>query len=189
MRYKLRKGQQLRPHGGHHYKTNGIKFEGETMEEVRKKISDYRISNMIPVGYPEREILEYYADKFPWMVDPIDVPEYVPKNFYYSQWRDWIHGLWKSPRTRFLTPTEAQLRWSVCLNCKHNIKLSVDGTQEGVETLRRAFLLRRGQNTSPKLGFCSLHLHDNSAASFLEAPIELSGKKKDSVNPPDCWCV
>ena len=70
MKYELRKHQQLRPlEGGHHFHCYGLKFTGETLGEVVGKVSSYRLNNLIPMGRPEQEVLAYYADKFPWMVD------------------------------------------------------------------------------------------------------------------------
>lgn len=187
MKFRIRHGQQLRPHGGHHFYAHGIKFEGETHLHVYEKLREYRLNNMIPVGNVEQEVLAYYYEKFPWMVDAISSEEPVPKNDYYARWRGWIHRMWKTPLNRAVTKKEAATRWAVCQGCPHNIKLSVDGSKEGSETLRRAFLLRRGHDIPPFLGFCSLHSFDLSVASFLEAPAEVSGKLKDTANYPGCW--
>lgn len=187
MKYRPRPGQQLRPHGGHHYFAHGIKFEGETHTEVVDKVSDYRLNNTIPIGNVEQEVLAYYADKFPWMVDAMEESDPAPKNDYYAKWRAWIQRQWKNPLNRSITPKEAALRWAICERCPHNIKLAVDSSPEGSEMLRRAFLLRRGANISKKLGFCSLHQFDIGVASFLEAPASVSGKLKDTANYEGCW--
>lgn len=187
MRYQIRKGQQRLPLGGHHYNAHGIKFTGENHIEVYEKIIDYRLNNMIPVGDPEQEVLAYYYDNFPWMVDPDPDAVAKRKSEHYLNWRSWVHRMWKNPLNRAVTNKEASIRWDVCKSCPHNLKLSVDNSPEGSETLRRAFLLRRGQAVPSHIGFCSLHSMDISVASFLEAPAAVSGKMKDAANHPGCW--
>lgn len=189
MKYCIRKGQQLRPHGGHHYHAHGIKFEGDNHKDVYEKLTTYRLNNTIPIGDPEQEVLSYYAREFPWMVDEVEALPSIKKNDYYARWRAFVQNTWKHPLTRTITAKEASSRWDVCAKCPYNVKLSVGSSQEGQELLRRTFLLRRGQEVPAKLGFCSLHSFDIGVASLLETPVEVSGKMKDAANAPDCWVV
>ncbi len=186
---KLRKDQQLRPLGGHHFIEGRLRIEGETLDEVIRKLTDYRVNNSVPVGNPEQEILVYYLGKYPYMVDiDYEAVDSFTQGYYEQKWLEWIRRHWKRPASKQITPKEAESRWNVCLNCPHNIKLSVS-TQEDKESERKSFLLRRGQTTPEKLGFCSLHLWDTRASVFLEAPAEVSGKLKDAANYPGCWCA
>lgn len=188
MKYVIRRGQQMLPKGGHHFDAHGRTFKGEDHEEVIEQLKTYRINNMIPVGNPEQEVLASYASHSPWMVTAVDEsPAKIGK--HYSNWRDWVHSMWKNALHRIVTRKEASIRWEICCACKHNLKLEVSKSDEGAETLRRVFLLRRGQDVPKELGFCSLHLWDNSIACFLEDPLKASRKSKDSADQPKCWVL
>lgn len=187
MKYRLRPGQQRIPLGGHHFNCHGMKFSGETHVEVYEKLLDYRLNNTIPIGDPEQEVLAYYAVESPWMVDAMPDEPARKKSEYYLHWRAWVQKLWKHPITRAVSPKEAAMRWPICEKCPHNIKLAVDASPEGAETLRRTFLMRRGHPVPNKIGFCSLHSFDIGVASFLEAPASVSGKLKDTAKYEDCW--
>lgn len=187
--WKLRPGQQMRPIGGHHFTEDGVRFEGDTLDEIVTKLSDYRVNNLAPIGQPRQEILSYYAKNWPFMVDEdfgAEPPE--PPGYRMEKWTAFIRKLWGKPGMKQITPKEASLRWEVCLKCPHNVPVSPT-TQEEKEMERKAFMLRKGQTVPAKLGFCSLHLWDISSASFIETPVALSGKPKEAASYPGCWGV
>lgn len=188
MRYKLREQQQLRPLGGHHFIENKIKMDGDTLKEVVRKVTDYRVNNNQPIGDPEQQILQYYARRWPFMVDPDDsIPE-DHSNYLTDKWVSWIRSQWKAPQGKIVTTQEAQQRWEVCLKCPYNVPIRIV-TAEHVDMKRKAFLLKRGQDTPVGLGFCSRHLQDLSVSVFLETPVESSAAPKDGANPTNCWVV
>lgn len=185
--WKLRPGQQLRPIGGHHFIEDGVKFEGDTPEEVVTKLSDYRLNNGAPIGQPMQELLSYYAKNWPFMVDE-DYGAEPPQtpSLRLTKWVEWVRSMWGKPSLKQITPKEAVTRWEVCLICPANVQLD-PSTPEQMETKRKAFMLRRGQDVPAKLGFCSCHRWDLPSAVFIEAPVVVSGKLKDAVQPPNCW--
>ena len=186
MRLTLRK-TLVRPVGGHHFIENRVMMRGETLEELVGKITDYRLNNSISIGEPEQEVLQFYTKNWPYMVDEEeDSKPLPPPDKYKVQWIDWVRRQWGKTPSKAATVKEAEIRWKVCLDCPYNLPLE-SLTREEEEIMRKAFMLRRGHETPKKLGFCALHLWDNSSAVFIEAPSGVSGMKKDTVRYPKCW--
>ena len=187
MKWKIRESQQLRPFGGHHLVAHGIRFEGNTPVEVVKKVTDYRVHNSIPVGEPMKELLDYYAAKWPFMVDEdYDTKPEPPPNTTKEKWMGWVRQQWKFPRGKYIANKEAEARWKVCLTCPFNKPIETQ-SQEEREIARKSFLMSRGVTMPARLGFCSLHLADIRTMVVLEAPSVVSDKPKDAANHPGCW--
>jgi hypothetical protein len=184
---KLNKDQQRQPIGGHHFNDNGFMIRGESFDEVVAKIKEYRLNNALPVGKPDMEVLQYYSDKYPFMVHNDDgTPPPKGPSKSYADWREWVWGLWRKPELRHVTGKEAAERWVECSMCPYNIPINTDG-MEAKEIAKKAFLLRRGESVPKFIGFCACHRFDIGVASFLEAPGKRSGKKEDSETHPGCW--
>lgn len=177
----------MQPIGGHHFREDGVLFEGDTLDEVLTKLSDYRVNNSAPLGDPEQEILAYYAKNWPFMVDEDeDAKPPEPVGWMNAAWVSYLRKMWTRPATKQITPKEASTRWEVCLKCPHNRQISLT-TQEEKEMERKSFMLRKGQNVPDKIGFCALHRWDTKSSVFIEAPAAVSGKLKDATNYPGCW--
>lgn len=162
-------------------------IKGDTFNEVRDKLSDYRLNNNRPIGNPGQDILKYYAVNFPWMVkeDDIEIPE-EPEN--YSKWRSWIQKTWVRPPKKMLTIKEASIRSDICKSCPHNKPIQTGNKPSEFEQLtKKSFLLRRGVKISSDLGYCDLHHFDLGVALFIETPKDHSEKKKDTPGHPSCW--
>lgn len=187
MKIKLRVHQHMRPIGGHHYVAHQIRFEGDTLDEVAQKVSDYRLNNSIAIGDPKDEILRYYLASYPFMVDIDEAPDRVNTlDEIKRAWVEWVRSRWSHPQGKTVTPKEAAIRWQVCLGCPHNRPFEA-ATPEEMEMDRKAFLMRKGHGVPAKLGFCSLHKWVTPIAVFSEAPAAASGKLKETANYPGCW--
>lgn len=186
MRLRLNKDQQRQPIGGHHFSENGQTFKDDTFGGVVKKLTGYRLTNGMPMGEPEQDVLLFYAQKWPFMVQE-DYADPPPMNSdTITWWMAWIRKQWGKSRGRTITSKEAAIRWETCLKCPHNIKIE-PSSPEQKEMARKSFLLRAGQDVPKDLGFCALHRHDTSVAVFTEAPVQSSEKPKDLANYPGCW--
>lgn len=184
---KLREHQQLRPIGGHHFIAHSIRFEGDTLVEVVRKVTDYRINNLKPVGNPKQEVLMYYLRNWPFMVDEDEgaaPPDPVQEET--EAWVNWVRRQWLKPAPKTITPKEAAIRSDICIRCPFNKPIEAI-TEEQTDLKRKAFLLRKGNAVPAKLGFCSLHRWDTPSAIFLEVPASASGKLKDTPSHPGCW--
>ncbi len=185
--YKLRKDQMRLPYGGHHYHEHGLTLKGDSFDEVKQKLSDYRLNNNRPIGDPEQDILRYYWVNFPWMVreDDVEAPQ-EPEEF--AGWRRWIQKTWVKPPNKTLTTKEASFRWDVCKGCPHNKPIEEGLKSAEFEQLtRKAFMLRRGAKIPTELGYCCLHRFDLGVATFIETPKDHSELPSDTPNYPSCW--
>ena len=186
--FKLNPHQQRLPIGGHHFTENGHTMRGETFAEVEDKLTDYRLNNHIPLGYPGQEILVYYAENWPYMVqyDPKAKPPEMESS--YLEYRKWLNKIWKNPPVKSASVREAQDRWDICKTCPHNKLIEDESGKEFDELEKKAFLLRRGQYTPDWLGVCACHMSaDLSVASFIEKPADYVEKRKDLTKPGNCW--
>ncbi len=142
---------------------------------------------MIPVGDPDREILTYYLDKFPYMVELSETDYPADPEPLYTKYRQWIQVVWSNPPRKMLTTKEASMRWDICKTCPFNVKKDWPSSKESEELSRRSFMLRLGIDVPKEIGFCSLHNADLSVLSFVDSPEKFSGKKKESEKPEPCW--
>lgn len=188
MKHRLRIKQQRLPIGGHHFPEKGALIKGETFNEVVDLLTNFRLFNGRPVGRPRQEVIDYYAVKFPWMVEieTEEKPE-VPLDPDYIAWRDWISSVWGKPSGRILSKKESSMRLEVCRDCPHNVGKSWDDSEESIEFNRKALMLRRGNYVDENFVFCDLHKVDLGVSSFLESPMLVSRKAKDEQDYPACW--
>lgn len=184
----LNPSQQRQPIGGHHFpESKGPVIRGDTMAQVVKKLEEFRVINGIPLGHPEKEVLEYYAKSFPYMVIEGDDKAEAPKSEQSNRFAHWIRTVWKNPPKKFLPEKEAERRWNICKTCPFNTKLSTDKDPESLELSRRQFILSRGMNVPKEVGFCSLHRFPIGVVCYLESPKGFSAKKTEDSDEPRCW--
>ncbi len=186
---KINKDQMRLPFGGHHYVEDGRTLKGDTFDEVKAQLSDYRLYNNRPIGNPGQDILKYYQVNFPWMVreDDLEVPE---ESEQFIDWRAWVQKTWKTPPKKLLTSKEASFRWDVCKTCPFNKPIESGYRQSEFDQItRKTFMLRRGAKIPKELGYCSLHRFDLSVATFIETPRDHSEKSLNDPNYPSCWVV
>lgn len=184
---KINKDQMRLPFGGHHFYEDGLMMKGDTFDEVKEKLTDFRLNNNRPLGNPGQDILLYYAVNFPWVVkeDENEIPE---ESQSFLDWRAWIQKTWNRPPKKTIVTKEAEMRWVICMACPHNVPTSNGNRKIEVDQLKRkAFILRRGVKIPSDLGFCSLHRFDLGVATFIETPKDHSEQQKDTPNYPSCW--
>ena len=185
---KLKENSKKSPPGGHHYVEHRVTFKGESWTEVVKKVTDFRLHNNIPQGNPSQEVLNFYADNWPWLVkEDESAPEPEPAPSQYDLWRDWIYRTWKNPPKKLVTPTEAKARWAICSTCPMNEQFKFSESSESAELTRRTFLLRRGIESSEALAFCSCHKADLASFSFFDNAKEYSRMHHPIEKPDRCW--
>lgn len=185
--HRLKQSQQRQPTGGHHIFTNNIMFKGESAPDVAEKVAEYRLINSIPEGDPEAEIVEYYAKKFPWMVEKhMDWTAPPPKNQRYEWWSKWIRRTWRSPPPDFAATQTASERQEVCKTCPFMKSKSWKETSESMELEKRAYLLRRSGKISEEIGICGLHKADIGVLSYSINPAKLC-EEPTKAPPEKCW--
>ncbi len=163
-------------------------FRGESFDEVKDKLTKFRLNNGLHAGNPEQEILLHYAKNWPYMVkeDREATTDHLDEKFV--QWRDWVGKTWRNPVKKVVTNKEAANRWEVCQKCPMNTKRDWAETDESVELARRVFIMKAGRDTPSDLGFCSCHKADLSVLPFMDKPKEYSSRKEGEL-PPACWVL
>lgn len=188
MKHRLKLNMKREPFGGHHFRENGATLKGDNFNDVVDLLTNFRLINGRPIGNPTQEVINYYAEKFPWMVEyDLSGEEDEPVNQEYEAWRDWVSSVWGKPQNKFITRKEASFRWEVCKKCPFNIGSTWTETKESTEFSRKSLLLKRGEKTPENMVFCSLHHADIGVASFLESPRDFSRKDKNKSDHPGCW--
>jgi len=180
--------QQTLPPGGHHFPIMGLVLRADTIDELKKKITELRIANGQPVGDPEGDIIKYYAEHYPAMVQNGE-REKPALNEKYRRWRDWVRYMWFAPPKKLLTVKEAELRWEKCRDCPFNSAMDWATSPEAEEFDRRLFLLRQGKDVPDDVGFCTCHGADLGLLAFLDAPDKVSARKDPAVPPKDCFVL
>jgi len=185
----INKDQGREPFGGHHFyqKQGGqtLLIRASSYRELIEEIKSFRLSNGIPIGDPAKEVVDYYAANWPWMVIEDFKPEKGPEDPDYAAWKAWIYKVWVRASPKIVTRLQAKERWEKCKACPANQPLKGHDSEEAEELQKRAFIYRRGEWTPKELGFCLHHKWDIATASVLESP------KTYSENPlkefPGCW--
>lgn len=185
---KYKTNQQRIPVGGHNFTEHGLTLKADSVEQLEKKLLEFRLNNNRPAGDPKKDILLHYAKTSPWMVEDTDEtdPEIV-ENRNYKAYRTWIQKTWEFPPKKILQPQEAKDRWEICRNCKFNLPKNWKKTDELKALEQRQFLLKRGITTAKDLGFCSLHRFDIEVASLIAEPRAHSDIQVERPEDLKCW--
>lgn len=184
---KLNKDQQVLPPGGHQFPSHGFTFTAEKFPELCDKVKDFRITNMIPVGDVEQEILRYYLEKWPNMVSPSNSSIKTKSSDYFHLWARWVGRTWRNPPKSIVTTKEAEDRAATCSKCPFNKPFDWPKSAESDSLLQRTFLLRKGCESLPTTGFCSLHKADISVFCFLTTPGAFSEIESQAEPQASCW--
>ena len=185
---RLNRKQQRLPIGGHHYPEPGLMIKEETFDDVVKRLRSFRLDNGVKLGNPEADVLRYYAEKFPYMVEeywPQRTDDDVDRD--YLRYAHWIRTAWQNPPKGIISSKEAEFRWDKCKTCKCNVQNRWKTGHEQEDLLRRSFMLRHGLHAPSFLGFCTCNRWDNSVAVFLSDPEGFSAKEKTAEQEPGCW--
>lgn len=184
----LNRSQQRLPRGGHHFSQYGVTFRADTFPLLVEKLKDFRKVNNYQIGQPEQDILQFYAKHWPFMVESDDQDVIPEASTDYTEWRDWVHKVWKLPPSKFLSSAEAQDRIKVCADCPFLVdKAGWKKSEEFTEVSKRAFLLRRGMSVPDFIGYCACHRADLGSLLFIENAAHFSNRPEDREKPKECW--
>lgn len=184
--YALKKNSMKIPHGGHHFSQCGITFKAETFDQLKDKVHKFRVINSLPIGKPDQDILNFYAENWPWLVERVE-DQHGNEDVNMTGWRDWVLKTWSKPPVKTLSKAEAATRWKICEKCPFNRAIDFWETEEVKELKKKVFLLKRGIDTPSNLGFCAIHRADIGVLSILDSPEKFSSKRKKGGSYKDCW--
>lgn len=184
--YVLRKNSHKAPFGGHQFHEYGTTIRADSYPELVEKVKNFRLVNSLAFGNPEQDILHYYSENWPWLVERKE-DTYVQTDSNYETWKNWIQKAWKKPPARIVATAEAKTRWAVCEKCPFNRPLNFPDSPELEELKKRAFLLKRGIDTPSTIGYCAVHRCDIGVLSFIDNAEDFSSKKQKGGSYGDCW--
>ena len=151
MKLKLNTNQQVLPPGGHQFHSHSITFTADSFTALSRKVYDFRVNNMMPAGNPDAEILQYYLEKWPNMVELDDSESVEFSDLHFDVWARWLGRIWRNPPRSIVAIKEAEMRYETCKTCPKNTPFTWKETPETLALNQRAFLLRRGYER-PKIG-------------------------------------
>lgn len=166
------------PLGGHRFRDGTT---GETFAEVVRKIAAERVTNHLPFGNPEQEVLAYYQEIAPHLVTN------AGGNVANSDRQQVSESIMATAYGRFerldRNDPVVQRRRDTCAACAHcRCTFEGDETPYSREAERVAVLLSGDLNVM-SLGYCTHHRWSVGVASRLKTPETLG-----LPNPPaNCY--
>jgi len=180
------------PPGGYHYFQGDVRLNADTLEDLYKKVSNYRAENSLPENSTKQDVDNYVCGQFPdycHNVDSVTVRQVVTGTKMGELMGDiqvWAKNILSSTSEHPLVGDElAEARAKVCSKCPYNVNWRggcgscVNATDRLSASVRQA----RETSSTPVLGGCSILRHDNRAAVFMQ-PEDLS---ISSDIPDFCW--
>jgi DNA-directed RNA polymerase subunit RPC12/RpoP len=183
---RLKSNSMKLPIGGHHFVERSITFKAESFEDLAEKVRDFRLNNSIPIGDVENDILLYYANNWPWLVEEDPEQVSVKKNDLYDKWRDWAFGAKKRPIRKFVTDKEMALRYETCKECPYRVTIKPKHRDEYDAIMRKIFAYARGSMVCESNQFCRLHSVGIPVLLAADSPKEVL-PMKDGQSHPKCW--
>lgn len=181
---KLKHNSMRQPIGGHHFPSHGTTFKADSFTDLVKKVGEFRTINHLPYGSPDQEILAFYLNNWPYLVEEDRSATDKKRDTISQMWLDWVRNTWSSGHSyKYATRKEAKERWEICRRCPFNVAIGDMSTEEMQAAKSQIFLLKQGTGTPSDLGFCVLHKSDTSMLTLLDQSELVSLSRKDN----NCW--
>jgi hypothetical protein len=180
------------PPGGFHYFQGDVQIFADTIDELRRKVTEFRAENSIPNTTTVTDVNDYICGSYPDFCHHVDE---VTISRSHTNWTSseltadiqvWAKNILASPQEHPLVGDElAEVRAKICGGCIYNVnwKSGCSSCIASTERLSASIRQARDTQSTPTLGGCTVLRHDNRAAVFLQ-PEDLS---KSSDIPKFCW--
>lgn len=186
--------QGLIPPGGWHYQDGDVRIDAYSLDDLYKKVEEYRAENHLPAGDVRGDVDAFLCGNFPQNchgVDMVVVTSVTPstrESELLSDITTWAKNILNSDtRIRFVSDDLAEARAKTCLNCNQNVnwRSGCGPCVKATEALSTSIRQGRDTKSSKVLGGCARMRHDNRAAIFFD---------KDQFSPAQnlpakCWIV
>jgi hypothetical protein len=178
----------LFPKGGYIFKDR----DGTTHVSVRSwrdvinRVDSYRRLNNLPIGDPEKEVLEQACQRNPghcYEDTAAPVKSSTARSTIKSAVLAWLAGIRRAKDTlTYVSPETAAKRTETCANCPFNITLKQGCApcQTFIAEMRKSIL--RNRNADSRLNACEKFSRDTGVMVHLDSISE----KRDDL-PDHCW--
>ncbi len=181
------------PPGGHHLIDHStgvpVRIEGESPEDVAKKVLEFRLSNQKAPGNPLQEVIDFICGSWPHFcreTNPKAAPAIVGKQHISTRVMTWMAVfLRQSEGDQGVHPSKAENRAIICSQCVKNVSYAsgCGSCQDSIQRL--SFVYKRDRTTSQDkvLGACdALSQHNASAVWANQLPAHTV-----TDLPANCW--
>jgi hypothetical protein len=151
------------PPGGHRFPdSSGFTIRAKSIPELLGTIALYRTQNALPPGDPAREVEQFYAMEFPWLISNVGTTPMVaadPVN-------RWLLRQWRNPpkEKEFAESENTSTRMAICRNCEHYVPEHPFTKDDN----RRLIILGAGKLKT--MGACRVHHWACGLAVLIEKP-------------------
>ena len=180
------------PPGGFHFYQGDVRIWADTIEDLRKKVTDFRAENGTPNTTTYTDVNDYICGSFPEFCHHVDE---VTINLSHTNWTSseltadlqvWAKNILSSPSEHPLVGDElAEARAKICAGCIYNVnwKTGCSSCISATERLSASIRQARDTQSTAALGGCTILRQDNRAAVFMQ-PEDLA---TSSDIPDHCW--
>jgi hypothetical protein len=156
------------PEGHYFVDPSGHTIRSESIESLISEVVSYRTRNGLTAGNPAKEVEQFYAVKFPWLITNIGTTP-VSKEDPITKW---INRMWRTPIKDWSEAEIVEARVERCESCEYYVA----DHAFGVESTRRLIILGAGRLRS--MGVCKAHLWACGLAVLphkLDSPVKAGG--------------
>lgn len=158
------------PGGPYFVDPSGHTIRNESLEGLIKEIARYRTINGLPAGNPEKEVEQFYAVKFPWLITNVGTTPVATEDPVAR----WLNRAWRSPIKDWAEAETVEARASTCEACKHYAPMH----RFDSDSMRRLMVLGAGRLRP--MGACKAHLW---ACGLAILPY----KQEAALHVDGCW--
>lgn len=161
------------PPGGHYFvDPSGVTIRSDTLNGLLDELSSYRARNGLTAGNAAKEVEQFYAVKFPWLITNVGTTPVVIEDPVAR----WIARAWRAPVKDWAEAEIVEARVRSCESCQHYAPLHPFDR----DATRRLEILGAGRLRS--MGACKVQ-HWACGLAVLPHDVE-------PVTPvPECWAT
>ena len=182
------------PPGGWHYTQSDVTLKGNSLYDLYKVVTDFRVQNHLPLGDVEGDVDSSICGNHPAFCHGVDnvTINVLSKNRIAASAEllqditTWGNNVLRSTEKHLLvSDEEAERRAKICISCPNNANWRSGCGSCIISAERICASVRQGRDTKTTrvLGGCHLLRHDNRTAVFLDKEVLASSGNL----PTNCW--
>lgn len=193
--------QGIIPPGGWHFKVDErTRLASSDFPRLVQMLADYRVSNMLPLGDPLKDLEDYICTTWPHMchkagpnarvsieVVSLPKPDMSGAPTLVDQMIKWLDDMTAGvSMDNIVLEPEARRRADICASCPNNVKWKTGcGTcNDNIERVSGIVRMGRRLLKNPRLKACGLTFMELKAAVWLRRERVV---REDATLPDYCW--